>query len=62
MTTLLAKAIRTLDGRRRSSYANSVGPSRVAAVERFDWNTLAARLSTELAPFDHFEAATDRLP
>jgi phosphatidyl-myo-inositol dimannoside synthase len=57
---LLAKAIRTLmvdDGRRRE-FARA---SRVAAVERFDWNTLAARLSVELAPFDHFEDA-NRLP
>jgi phosphatidyl-myo-inositol dimannoside synthase len=51
---LLAKAIRTLieDDDRRRSFGRA---SRVAAVERFDWNTLAARLSSELAPFDHFE-------
>jgi len=33
----------------------------VGAVERFDWNTLAARLSSELACFDHF-GETNRLP
>jgi phosphatidylinositol alpha-1,6-mannosyltransferase len=57
---LLARAIRTLmvDDDRRRAFARA---SRVAAVERFDWNTLAARLSSELAPFDHFEGA-NRLP
>jgi len=57
---LLAKAIRTLmvDDDRRRAFARA---SRVAAVERFDWNILAARLSTELAPFDHFEGS-NRLP
>ena len=57
---LLAKAIRTLmvDDERRREFARA---SRVAAVERFDWNTLAERLSVELAPFDHFEDV-NRLP
>jgi phosphatidylinositol alpha-1,6-mannosyltransferase len=57
---LLAKAIRTLmaDDERRHEFARA---SRSAAVERFDWDVLAQRLSTELTPFDHFEAA-NRLP
>jgi phosphatidylinositol alpha-1,6-mannosyltransferase len=57
---LLAKAIRALmeDGDRRRAFGRA---SRIAAVERFDWNTLAARLSVELAPFDHFGDA-ERLP
>jgi phosphatidylinositol alpha-1,6-mannosyltransferase len=57
---LLAKAIRALmeDGDRRSAFGRA---SRAAAVERFDWDTLAARLSVELAPFDHF-GMTERLP
>jgi phosphatidyl-myo-inositol dimannoside synthase len=57
---LLAKAIRTLivDDARRRDFGRA---SRVAAVERFDWNTLAARLSAELTPFDHFGDA-NRLP
>jgi phosphatidylinositol alpha-1,6-mannosyltransferase len=57
---LLAKAIRALmeDGDRRSAFGRA---SRAAAVERFDWDTLAARLSVELAPFDHF-GITERLP
>jgi phosphatidyl-myo-inositol dimannoside synthase len=57
---LLAKAIRTLmtDDELRRRFARS---SRVAAVERFDWNTLAVRLSGELAAFDHF-GASDLLP
>ena len=57
---LLAKAIRTLmtDDGLRDQFGRA---SRAAAVERFDWNTLAARLSGELARFDHF-SATDLLP
>jgi phosphatidylinositol alpha-1,6-mannosyltransferase len=53
---LLAKAIRTLvtDGDRRRQFARA---SREAAVTRFDWNKLAAQLSHELAPFDHFGGA-----
>jgi phosphatidylinositol alpha-1,6-mannosyltransferase len=30
--------------------------SRAVALERFDWNTLAARLGNGLSPFDHFKA------
>jgi phosphatidylinositol alpha-1,6-mannosyltransferase len=41
------------DAGRRDDYARS---SRDAALDRYDWNTLAARLSAGLAPFDHFEA------
>jgi phosphatidylinositol alpha-1,6-mannosyltransferase len=57
---LLAKAMRTLmtDDEKRRDFGRA---SRVAAVERFDWNTLAARLSSELARFDHFGGA-NRLP
>jgi phosphatidylinositol alpha-1,6-mannosyltransferase len=57
---LLAAAIRSLmvDDDRRHAFGAA---SRHAAVERFDWNTLAARLSSELAPFDHFGDA-NRLP
>jgi len=57
---LLARAIRTLmtDDALRSQFGQA---SRAAAVERFDWNTLAARLSDELARFDHF-GASDLLP
>jgi phosphatidylinositol alpha-1,6-mannosyltransferase len=57
---LLARAIATLmvDDDRRRDFGRA---SRQAAVERFDWNTLAARLSSELAPFDHFGDA-NRLP
>lgn len=57
---MLANAIRTLmvDDDRRREFGRA---ARVAAVERFDWNTLAARLSAELTPFDHFEAVK-RLP
>jgi len=52
---LLAKAIRALiiDDDRRREFARA---ARVAAVERFDWNILAKRLSNELVPFDHFRA------
>lgn len=57
---LLAKAIRALmkDDDRRLAFGRA---ARSTAVERFDWNTLAARLSVELAPFDHF-GITERLP
>jgi phosphatidylinositol alpha-1,6-mannosyltransferase len=57
---LLAKAMRTLmvDDDQRRQFGRA---ARMAAVERFDWNALAARLSVELAPFDHFEAVK-RLP
>lgn len=57
---LLAKAIRALmvDDDRRLAFGRA---ARSTAVERFDWNTLAARLSVELAPFDHF-GSTERLP
>lgn len=50
---LLAQAIRTLmvDDDRRRAFGLA---SRVAAVERFDWNSLATRLSIGLAPYDHF--------
>ncbi len=57
---LLAKAIRTLmvDDDLRREFGRA---SRTAAVERFDWNHLAARLSNELARYDHFGDAK-RLP
>jgi phosphatidylinositol alpha-1,6-mannosyltransferase len=57
---LLAKAIRALmvDDDRRRKFAVA---ARDAAVERFDWNILAKRLSSELASFDHFRAK-HRLP
>jgi glycosyltransferase involved in cell wall biosynthesis len=57
---LLAKAIRTLmtDDGLRDQFGRA---SRAAAVDRFDWNTLAARLSEQLARFDHF-GGTDLLP
>jgi len=50
---LLAKAIRTLlvDEERRLAFGRA---SRANAVEHFDWNALAARLSSELAVYDHF--------
>jgi len=32
--------------------------SRRAAVEHFDWATLAATLSEGLAPYDHFKPAS----
>jgi len=42
-----------LDGEvRRLGYARR---SREVAVERFDWDRLARRLSEELSPFDHYE-------
>ncbi len=57
---LLAKAIRALmiDDDRRRDFARA---ARAVAVERFDWDILAARLSSELATFDHF-GAKHRLP
>jgi phosphatidylinositol alpha-1,6-mannosyltransferase len=57
---LLAKAIRALlvDDERRLAFGRA---SRRYAVERFEWNTLAARLSSELAPYDHF-GEPNRLP
>jgi phosphatidylinositol alpha-1,6-mannosyltransferase len=57
---LLAKAIRALmvDDERRREFGRA---AREAAVERFDWNHLAARLSSELAVYDHFSDAK-RLP
>jgi phosphatidylinositol alpha-1,6-mannosyltransferase len=57
---LLAKAIRSLmvDDDRRREFGRA---SRATAIRRFDWDTLAARLSRELAPFDHLGAAK-RLP
>jgi phosphatidylinositol alpha-1,6-mannosyltransferase len=50
---LLAKAIRTLieDDERRREFGRA---ARRNAVEHFDWNTLATRLSNELASYDHF--------
>ena len=50
----LVDAIRLLlvDDQRRGEYSQR---SRRVAVERFDWDRLAGRLSSELAPFDHFE-------
>ena len=53
--TALADAIRQLllDEPRRVEYARS---ARRVAVERFDWDILARRLSRDLTPFDHFEA------
>jgi phosphatidylinositol alpha-1,6-mannosyltransferase len=52
----LAHAIGELldDVNRRHEYARQ---SRIVALERFDWTTLAARLSSGLAPFDHYKAA-----
>jgi phosphatidylinositol alpha-1,6-mannosyltransferase len=41
-----------LDAGRRDDYARR---ARARALERFDWNTLAARLSDGLAPYDHFK-------
>ena len=57
---LLAKAIRSLivDDDLRRGFARA---SRALAIRRFDWDTLAARLSRDLAPFDHFGGA-QRLP
>jgi phosphatidylinositol alpha-1,6-mannosyltransferase len=57
---LLAKAMRTLmeDEDRRREFGRA---SRVVAVEQFEWNSLAARLSSELKHFDHFGDA-NRLP
>jgi glycosyltransferase involved in cell wall biosynthesis len=46
------------DDDRRRAFGRA---ARAAAVERFDWNNLAARLSAELAPFDHFGPG-ERLP
>ena len=56
----LAKAIRSLmmDDERRLEFGRA---ARVFAVERFDWTTLAARLSSELAPYDSF-GVTNHLP
>jgi phosphatidylinositol alpha-1,6-mannosyltransferase len=50
---LLAQAIRSLmvDDDRRREFARA---SRALAIKRFEWDTLAARLSRQLAPFDHF--------
>jgi phosphatidylinositol alpha-1,6-mannosyltransferase len=50
----LASALRELmlDGERRLEYGRQ---SRTHAVERFEWGHLAAQLSRELAPFDHFK-------
>jgi glycosyltransferase involved in cell wall biosynthesis len=50
---LLAKAIRALlvDDELRLTFGRA---SRKNAVEAFEWNTLAARLSSELASYDHF--------
>jgi len=39
-----------VDDDRRREFGRA---ARVAAVERFDWNILAARLSVKLTPFDH---------
>jgi len=56
----LAQAIRSLmmDGERRLEFGRA---SRANAVEQFDWTTLAARLSSELAPYDNF-GFVNRLP
>jgi phosphatidyl-myo-inositol dimannoside synthase len=53
---LLAKAIRSLmvDDDRRRDFGRA---SRASALQRFEWDTLAVRLSRELAPFDHFGRA-----
>jgi phosphatidylinositol alpha-1,6-mannosyltransferase len=50
----LMNAIRELlnDDDRRLRYGVK---ARAVALERFDWNTLAARLGDALAPFDHFK-------
>jgi phosphatidylinositol alpha-1,6-mannosyltransferase len=52
----LVEALRTLlsDEALRNDYARQ---SRVVALERFDWNTLAARLGNGLTPFDHYKVA-----
>ena len=51
----LADAIRALvvDDERRLAYGRR---AREVAVARFDWDGLAAQLSRDLAPYDHFEA------
>ena len=51
----LADAIRALvvDEERRLAYGRR---AREVAVARFDWDTLAAQLSRDLAPYDHFGA------
>jgi phosphatidylinositol alpha-1,6-mannosyltransferase len=51
----LASALRELmiDDARRLEYGRR---ARVVAVERFEWNRLAAQLSREMATFDHFRA------
>jgi phosphatidylinositol alpha-1,6-mannosyltransferase len=51
----LVEALRKLlsDEALRNDYARQ---SRDIAVERFDWNTLAARLGNGLTPFDHYKA------
>jgi phosphatidylinositol alpha-1,6-mannosyltransferase len=51
----LADAIRALvmDDERRISYGRR---AREVAVQRFEWDRLAAQLSADLAPFDHFGA------
>jgi glycosyltransferase involved in cell wall biosynthesis len=51
----LADAIRALvvDDEQRISYGRR---GREVAVQRFEWDRLAAQLSSDLAPFDHFGA------
>ena len=46
------------DDERRRSYAQR---SRELAVQNFDWNQLATRLSSGLSPFDHFEASNQTI-
>jgi phosphatidylinositol alpha-1,6-mannosyltransferase len=52
----LAEAMRKLLSNEalRLDYARQ---SRIVALEKFDWNTLAARLGNGLTPFDHYKAA-----
>jgi phosphatidylinositol alpha-1,6-mannosyltransferase len=56
----LSEALHALlsDGQLRTHYAMN---SRHFAVSRFDWASLARRLSVELAPFDHYGAENQRL-
>ena len=53
----LAGALEELAGdvERRHRFASR---AREVAVERFQWDSLAARLSEGLAPFDHFDVST----
>ncbi|HVB51070.1 MAG TPA: glycosyltransferase family 4 protein [Acidimicrobiales bacterium] len=56
----LANAIESLmlDGERRRSFAQR---SREMVLSEFSWDLLAEKLSSELAPFDHFNVQTSLL-